>query len=130
MPKNVVKYPLEESLRLYAQHLQSVVFDNVAEFDRLSRANYLGCFCKDVDKCHTGVIIQYMREQYPGRTTFPRHQCVKVNELRKVGYDNLRDWMSVDGNVLVTRNGRVPIKGEGVFAYPKSMWANPYPVAM
>lgn len=122
------KHSLDESLRLYEEYLPSIVFNNVTEFDMVSYANFLGCFCMNADKCHTGVIIKYMRKQYPGRTTFPKHQCVKVTELRKVGYDNLREWMSVDGNVLVTRNGRVPIKGEGVFVYPKSIWANPYRV--
>lgn len=54
--------------------------------------------------------------------------CVKVDCLRENGYDNLRIWMTNPKNKYVGRNGRVSIKGGGLFAYPGSKWANPYKV--
>jgi hypothetical protein len=62
----------------------------------------------------------------------------KVKFLRKRGYDNLEEWLSVPGHVMVTRAGRIFITDKSkpvgsddrrrIFHYPKSLWANPYKV--
>ena len=57
----------------------------------------------------------------------PSRQCVKVAELRKCGYSDLRQWMATEGNVLVTRHGRIFID-KVIFHYPASEWGNPFPV--
>lgn len=53
------------------------------------------------------------------------HVSVKVKNLRKLGYANLREWLQDDNNVYVGRGGRLFIDGK-VFYYPGSIWANPY----
>jgi uncharacterized protein YabN with tetrapyrrole methylase and pyrophosphatase domain len=56
--------------------------------------------------------------------------CIKVSNLRKIGYNNLREWMADDRNVYVGRRGRVFIhRKDGiktVYVYPQSIWHNPY----
>jgi hypothetical protein len=65
--------------------------------------------------------------------SLPKGVCVKVNYLRP-RYSSLEEWCSTDGNVLVTRHGRVSIKDEDgpvrIFNYPASIWANPYKLSM
>lgn len=56
--------------------------------------------------------------------------CVKVSELRKIGYSDLEDWMSRENNLYTGRRGRVWIhdKKNGtkrVFSYQGSKWGNP-----
>lgn len=51
--------------------------------------------------------------------------CVKVTFLRP-RYNNLQEWCAQDGNILVTRNGRVTIGKDHVYVYNGSPWANPY----
>jgi hypothetical protein len=57
--------------------------------------------------------------------------CVKVENLRHLGYTDLRDWLNTPGNVYCGRNGRVYF-GSGatkeLFHYPKSKWCNPFKV--
>ena len=62
---------------------------------------------------------------------FTKTQCLKINELRKAGYDHLEHWLQTPGNVYVGRRGRLFITEDGekrVFHYPESRWKNPYPV--
>ena len=54
---------------------------------------------------------------------------VHVQNLRKIGYDNLKQWMSEYGNLYAGRSGRVPIKDEDVYSYSSSVFANPFKVA-
>lgn len=57
--------------------------------------------------------------------------CVKVANLRKLGYSSLEDWMRQPRHLYVGRNGRVFITENGarrVFCYGRSKWANPYVV--
>lgn len=61
-----------------------------------------------------------------GRESSPKGVCVKVKHLRPT-YDDLCEWLACESHVLVTRKGRVFIKGE-IFHYPGSEWANPFPV--
>lgn len=55
--------------------------------------------------------------------------CVKVSNLRMLGYISLEDWLSDKDNVYVGRRGRIFIK-EGtaskIFHYKESIFANPY----
>lgn len=66
-------------------------------------------------------------------------QCVKVSELRKIGYVSLEDWMNDDNNVYVGRKGRIFITEEIVddetnekkkerryFGYEGSVYQNPF----
>jgi hypothetical protein len=63
-----------------------------------------------------------------GTTTF----CIKIDNLRKHGYTDLRDWMSKDNNVYVGRRGRVfitqPDKSKEIFTYSGNKFANIYKV--
>ena len=55
--------------------------------------------------------------------------CIKVANLRKIGYANLDEWMRDKDNVYTGRRGRIFI-GSGsdnrIFHYKDSKWANPY----
>lgn len=51
--------------------------------------------------------------------------CIKVSNLRKQGYSNLREWMNVENNIYVGRHGRIFID-KVIFHYPSSKWHNPY----
>ncbi len=56
--------------------------------------------------------------------------CVKVTSLRPI-YSDLEHWCSNPRHHLACRNGRVFIgksDNKHVFAYPSSVWANPYTV--
>jgi hypothetical protein len=58
--------------------------------------------------------------------------CIKIDNLRKHGYTDLRDWMSKDNNVYVGRRGRVfitqPDKSKEIFVYSGSKFANIYKI--
>uniref|UniRef100_A0A6C0EJW9 DUF4326 domain-containing protein n=1 Tax=viral metagenome TaxID=1070528 RepID=A0A6C0EJW9_9ZZZZ len=58
--------------------------------------------------------------------------CLKISNLRKLGYFSLREWMEEPGNVYVGRRGRLWIteedKTKTLFMYPDSKWKNPYKV--
>lgn len=59
----------------------------------------------------------------------PKRQCVKVGELRKIGYNNLEEWIKDENNLYVGRRGRLWITEYGekrIFHYPQSKWHNPY----
>lgn len=62
---------------------------------------------------------------------FPRPVCLKATELRKLGFDNLREYLQDPSNVHICRRGRIFV-GSGasktVFTYRQSPWANPYKV--
>lgn len=50
--------------------------------------------------------------------------CVKVANLRKLGYSNLEEWMETPNNIYVGRRGRIFITENGtrrVFVYPGSV---------
>ena len=51
--------------------------------------------------------------------------CVKVNNLRKIGYTDLRNWLSDENNLYVGRKGRIFIDGK-IFHYKGSIFGNPY----
>ena len=60
-------------------------------------------------------------------------QCIKVKELRKIGYPNLKVWMKNPNNLYVGRHGRIFITDsitneKKIFHYSKSKWHNPYKV--
>lgn len=58
--------------------------------------------------------------------------CVKVSNLRKIGYFSLREWIADDKNLYVGRRGRLWITenngDKNIFHYPESKWANPFKV--
>lgn len=58
-------------------------------------------------------------------------QCVKVSELRKAGYTDLKHWLSDSNNIYVGRAGRIWIHGseKEIFHYKSSKWANPFKVS-
>lgn len=53
--------------------------------------------------------------------------CIKVSNLRKIGYNNLREWMENKDNIYVGRYGRIFIDKE-FFHYKQSIWANPFKI--
>lgn len=53
--------------------------------------------------------------------------CIKVSNLRKNKYRNLREWIENKNNVYVGRHGRIFIDGK-IFHYKQSKWHNPYKV--
>ena len=62
--------------------------------------------------------------------------CVKVNNLRKLGYESLKEWIADEKNLYVGRRGRIFITSESdfpfgkkeIFHYKGSRWQNPYKV--
>lgn len=64
--------------------------------------------------------------------SFPIGVCVKVEELRPK-YKNLKEWCNTDGNILVTRAGRVFItenNRKNIFMYQGSEWQNRFKVTV
>jgi len=60
-----------------------------------------------------------------------RAVCVKVGNLRKMGYVDLEQWLSDPNNLYTGRRGRIFItnsetKEKRYFAYAGSKWYNPY----
>lgn len=53
--------------------------------------------------------------------------CVKVKNLRKLGYSSFREWREEKNNLYVGRRGRIFIDKK-IYHYPGSKWANPYKV--
>jgi hypothetical protein len=72
----------------------------------------------------------------PGAATAKaaQHICIKVDNLRKLGYAHLKDWLQDPNNIYVGRRGRVAItdpKSKAyieTFHYKDSKWANPFVV--
>ena len=57
--------------------------------------------------------------------------CVKVDNLRKIGYESLEDWLEDTNNLYTGRHGRIFITTNGekkIFHYSGSIFANPYKV--
>jgi|TARA_B100001094_G_scaffold330581_1_gene396118 hypothetical protein len=50
---------------------------------------------------------------------------IKVANLRKKGFSNLREWMKDPNNIYVGRHGRIFID-KVIFHYPGSKWQNPF----
>lgn len=53
--------------------------------------------------------------------------CIKVSNLRKNKYNNLREWIENKNNIYVGRYGRIFIDGN-IFHYKQSKWHNPFKV--
>ena len=56
-------------------------------------------------------------------------QCIKVSELRKIGYSDLEEWIGDEDNLYVGRRGRIFIHNDGnkrIFHYRDSKWCNPF----
>ena len=53
--------------------------------------------------------------------------CIKVSNLRKHKYNNLREWIENKDNIYVGRYGRIFIDGN-IFHYKQSKWHNPFKV--
>lgn len=61
--------------------------------------------------------------------TYPIHRCVKVSNLRKHNYENMKEWMKDDKNYYAGRRGRIWITYDNckeIFHYKGSEYANPY----
>ena len=54
-------------------------------------------------------------------------QCIKVSNLRKNGYTDLNNWLSMENNIYVGRTGRIWVDKK-IFHYTGSKWANPFKV--
>ena len=59
--------------------------------------------------------------------------CIKVDSLRKQGYENLEEWMKDPNHLYVGRRGRIFItdpetKERHIFHYKDSKWANPFKI--
>lgn len=62
-----------------------------------------------------------------------QHVCIKVENLRKIGYEDLEQWLGDPDNHYVGRRGRIFItdpktKQRRIFHYPDNKWKNPYKV--
>ena len=60
-----------------------------------------------------------------------RAVCIKVDNLRKMGYKDLEQWLLDQNNLYTGRRGRIFItdtetKDKRYFAYAGSKWHNPY----
>ena len=59
--------------------------------------------------------------------------CVKVANLRKIGYFSIREWIADPKNLYVGRRGRVWITEKNgdktIYHYPQSKWHNPFKVS-
>tara|TARA_B110000008_G_C16593585_1_gene413418 strand:+ start:134 stop:544 length:411 start_codon:yes stop_codon:yes gene_type:complete len=67
-----------------------------------------------------------MSKNIPNKTNVV---CVKVSNLRKIGYKNLEEWLASPNNIYTGRHGRIFITENGVsryFAYKGTKWQNPY----
>ena len=53
--------------------------------------------------------------------------CVKVNNLRKLGYNSFKEWLSNPSNKYVGRHGRIFIDKK-IFPYKGSEFCNPFKV--
>lgn len=55
---------------------------------------------------------------------------IKVQNLRKYGYTDLKHWESNPNNIRVTRKGRLWITHENgekeIYIFPDSKWGNPF----
>jgi hypothetical protein len=49
--------------------------------------------------------------------------CIRVANLRKLGYDSLEEWLQDPSHIYIGRNMTAYVKGA-----KKSKWANPFPV--
>jgi hypothetical protein len=59
--------------------------------------------------------------------------CVKVDSIRKKGFQNLREWMKNENNVYIGRKGVILLEPEGGgtkrrFPEQDSIWANPFKI--
>ena len=59
--------------------------------------------------------------------------CVKVDSIRKKGFQNLREWMKNENNVYIGRKGVLLLEPEGGgtkrrFPEEDSIWANPFKI--
>jgi hypothetical protein len=55
--------------------------------------------------------------------------CIKVSNLRKIGYSDLRSWINKENNIYTGRAGRIWITTDGekeIYHYPSSKWKNPF----
>jgi hypothetical protein len=56
--------------------------------------------------------------------------CIKVDNLKKYGYPNLKEWFNIPKNEYVGRRGRIwithPDKTKEMFFYKQSKWHNPF----
>lgn len=77
-------------------------------------------------------LISSMSNVSEKKNKIPIHRCIKVANLRKYGYESLKDWMSDKKNLYVGRSGRIfithPDKSKEIFHYSGSKWQNPYKV--
>lgn len=58
----------------------------------------------------------------------PKRVCIKVKELRKRSYNNLKEWMNNTKNMYTGRRGRIFID-KVIYTYKGSKWANPFKVS-
>ena len=54
-------------------------------------------------------------------------QCVKIGELRKLGFKSIKEWLEDKTNVYCGRKTRVPVSGE-MFFTPHSKWCNTFKI--
>ena len=52
---------------------------------------------------------------------------VRAYNLRKIGYQNISQWMDDPNNVYIGRGGFINI-GSKRFGYKSSIWANPFKI--
>ena len=63
-PYKLDEYSLEESLRLYKEHLDETLKEEMTrnQFLLLAQKKRIGCFCAPGNKCHRDVIIEKLKE--------------------------------------------------------------------
>jgi hypothetical protein len=60
-PYKLTEYSLDDSLRLYEEHLDGIILVKKEEFLKLLSAKRIGCYCEPGDRCHRDVIIKKLK---------------------------------------------------------------------
>lgn len=108
---------------------QNFIKDNVDLFKNLVRKNYKEKIPVEPVSKSTTETINFLDIKNDFGTKIA---CVKVDYLRKIGYETFEDWLKDDKNMYVGRYGRIFIgKGDNkrVFNYSGSIFGNPYKVS-
>jgi hypothetical protein len=54
--------------------------------------------------------------------------CIKVKNLRKLGYNNVEEWLHEENNIYIGRYMRIFIDKTRVFHIKGSKWGNPFSI--
>ena len=96
---------------------------NKSKLNKQDLINLMEIYKREIEKISIEPILN-SEDTSPNKTS---RICLKVKELRKNNYDNLREWLNQPNNIYVGRYGRIFINKE-IFNYQGHPLANPYKV--